>query len=77
MKRDGAVTKFTSEIVSRMPVGAVSRGFKKEARCEVENNIDIHIKSCEGELKQLNHNDVSVVFLTMSGRCCLACSCQG
>jgi len=58
-----------------MPGGAVSRGDKKKARREAENNVDIYIKSREGELKQLNHNDVSVVFLTMSGMCCLACSC--
>jgi hypothetical protein len=74
-KRDGAVTKFTSEIISSTPGGPESRGLKKEARRRAENSIDAYIKSREGDLKQLSYNDVSVVFLTMSGMFCLANAC--
>ena len=75
-KRDGAVTKFTSEIISGSTTGApASRGFRKEARRKAEDNIDIYIKSRKEELKQLSNYDVSVVFLMMSGMFCMAHLC--
>jgi len=50
-----------------MPGGTASRGSKKEARHKAENNVNAYVMSREEELKQLIPNDVSVVFVTMSG----------
>ena len=74
-KRDGAVTKFTSEIISGMPGGTASRGFKKDARDKAKNNVDVDIESRKEKLKQLSHDDASIMFLTMSGMFYLAHSC--
>ena len=74
-KRDGAVTKFMSEMISRTSGGTASREFKKEARRKAENNVDVYVKSREEELKQLSNKDCPIVILTMSGMFHVAHSC--
>ena len=64
-KRDGAITKFTAEIIAQAVEGT-TRKVRREARSKAENDVDIDVKCREEELREMI-DDMSVGFLTMSG----------
>ncbi|KIJ34030.1 hypothetical protein M422DRAFT_35304 [Sphaerobolus stellatus SS14] len=53
-KRDGAVDKVTSQIISSASESASGRAFRKKARENAEIAVTTHIKEREEELRQLD-----------------------
>ncbi|KIJ39329.1 hypothetical protein M422DRAFT_32784 [Sphaerobolus stellatus SS14] len=65
-KRDGAVDKVTSQIISTASESASGRAFKKKARINAEITVTTRIKEREKELRQLGQVDSAIVFFTTS-----------
>ncbi|KAJ7721917.1 hypothetical protein B0H14DRAFT_2642292 [Mycena olivaceomarginata] len=66
-KRDGAVSKETSQILMDSPGNTHSRSTRKEARSKAELEVINHVKELEGELRGLGLTDNTTVFLTTGG----------
>ncbi|KAJ7694710.1 hypothetical protein B0H14DRAFT_3175037, partial [Mycena olivaceomarginata] len=66
-KRDGAVSKETSQILMDSPGNTHSRSSRKEARSKAELEIINRVKELEGELRGLGLTDNTTVFLTTGG----------
>ncbi|KAJ7721227.1 hypothetical protein B0H14DRAFT_587263 [Mycena olivaceomarginata] len=66
-KRDGAVSKETSQILIDSPGNTRSRSIRKEARSKAELEVINRVKELEGELRGLGLTDNNTVFLTTGG----------
>ncbi|KAJ7801224.1 hypothetical protein B0H14DRAFT_2615504 [Mycena olivaceomarginata] len=66
-KRDGAVSKETSQILMDSPGNTHSRSIRKEARSKAELEVINRVKELEGELRGLGLTDSATVFLTTGG----------
>ncbi|KAJ7714044.1 hypothetical protein B0H14DRAFT_3635493 [Mycena olivaceomarginata] len=66
-KRDGAVSKETSQILMDSPGNTHSRSIRKEARSKAELEVINRVKELEGELRGLGLTDNATVFLTTGG----------
>jgi hypothetical protein len=66
-KRDGAVSKETSQILVDSPGNTRSRSIRKEARSKAELEVNNRVKELEGELRGLGLTNNTTVFLTTSG----------
>ncbi|KAJ6590738.1 hypothetical protein B0H10DRAFT_2233548 [Mycena sp. CBHHK59/15] len=64
-KRDGAVSKETSQIIKEKKI--ISRAGKKEARAMADSQVTNRVNELEGELRQLSLANGAVAFLTTSG----------
>ncbi|KAJ7708486.1 hypothetical protein B0H14DRAFT_2646621 [Mycena olivaceomarginata] len=66
-KRDGAVSKETSQILMNFPESTRIRSIRKEARKKAELKVINCVKELGGELRGLGLVDNTTVFLTTSG----------
>ncbi|KAJ6619226.1 hypothetical protein B0H10DRAFT_1189429 [Mycena sp. CBHHK59/15] len=70
-KRDGAVSKETSQIIDQIikdsPESTVSRAVRKEARTKADFQVTNRVNEREGELRRLSLADDALAFLTTSG----------